>query len=558
MIAFVIIRWYDVINSKIRKISPESGFTKGIQMFRKLRIMLAIFLLCALTCCPATAAVHLPESISVIGEKAFAGVPVKEILLPDTLKEIDPIAFNDCSDMIAVVYSNSYSHTWCLQNNIKHYAINLLSDSTCEISSYSDASGHLSIPSILAGYRVTGIADMAFFNNPYITGLTLPDSITTIGKKAFADCTALTGTILISDGMNIADDAFAGCPADIVYPQSVIAFNSVTTGATSTRAYMYAVAKAGSSGSFSETGLRVWDPSGNLVAETSKTSTTSSSSKTIWFDVFSDTGVSLQPNTRYSYRMYVIYKGNTYWSNSLSFTTAVPLYVNSSLSTSAILANLKSCTNTSIMPSGKREAMILIAETLLREGYMPAFTAGVISNVRYEGSFGKFESSNYVTNPSSKPAYLDYMDNLYDYRSKYSGKYIYNGISLSELSALMKKLEADSYTKGKFGLGSVQWTGSRTKSLVDLYIAEAGSSDTITKDQTIAAEMKMITNELSGSYRSIHTNWKNNNASLYSDDAAYNAGYRVCVHYEVPASYRQKGIDRGETALALYKVMMGI
>ena len=149
------------------------------------------------------------------------------------------------------------------------------------------------------------------------------------------------------------------------------------------------------------------------------------------------------------------------------------------------------------------------------------------------------------------------MDNLYDYRSKYSGQYIYNGISLSELDALMDKLEADSYTRGKFGLGSVQWTGSRTKTLVELYIAEAGSSDTITKEQTIAAEMKMIKGELSGSYRSIHSNWKNNNASLYSDDAAYNAGYRVCVHYEVPASYRQKGIDRGETALELYKIMMG-
>lgn len=122
----------------------------------------------------------------------------------------------------------------------------------------------------------------------------------------------------------------------------------------------------------------------------------------------------------------------------------------------------------------------------------------------------------------------------------------------------MKKLEANNYSKGKFGLGSVQWTGGRTKKLVDLYVAEAGSCDTITKEQTIAAEMKMIKNEPSGSYSSVHTNWKKNNASLYSDDAAYNAGYRVCVHYEVPSSYRQKGITRGNAVLAIYKVMMGL
>ena len=112
---------------------------------------------------------------------------------------------------------------------------------------------------------------------------------------------------------------------------------------------------------------------------------------------------------------------------------------------------------------------------------------------------------------------------------------------------------------GKFGLGSVQWTGGRTRSLVKMYMEEAGESDTITLDQVIAAEVKMIKSELAGSYKYIHNRWiETYGEEPVSDDAAFSAGYRVCVSYEVPASYRSKAVERGVKAMDIYNVMLGI
>lgn len=58
--------------------------------------------------------------------------------------------------------------------------------------------------------------------------------------------------------------------------------------------------------------------------------------------------------------------------------------------------------------------------------------AGVLGNILEEGACGIFEYSTY-TNPELKPAYLVYMEENYDYQNTYSGKYIYNGFSLSKV-----------------------------------------------------------------------------------------------------------------------------
>ena len=61
-----------------------------------------------------------------------------------------------------------------------------------------------------------------------------------------------------------------------------------------------------------------------------------------------------------------------------------------------------------------------------------------------------------------KTRYLKYLEELYNYTSKYSGKFIYK-VSVIELNELIEKLKADNWNKGKFCLGYIQWTGERTK-----------------------------------------------------------------------------------------------
>jgi hypothetical protein len=217
-------------------------------------------------------------------------------------------------------------------------------------------------------------------------------------------------------------------------------------------------------------------------------------------------------------------------------------------------AMIKKIENSSNYSAAKKKTLSIIGTLLFNNGYEASFVAGILGNIYHEGNIGMFESSKYISNPSAEPQYLKYMDSLYDYRNKYSGKCV-TDVSMSELEKLMAKLKAKNWNEGKFGLGCVQWTGSRTYSLVQLYLKECGNRDKITLEEATAAEGKMIIQEFSGSYKYIYTQWKNDNSNTNSASAAYNAGNIICKKYEVPADYNNKAITRGNTAKELYNLM---
>lgn len=153
------------------------------------------------------------------------------------------------------------------------------------------------------------------------------------------------------------------------------------------------------------------------------------------------------------------------------------------------------------------------------------------------------------------------MDKEYEYGEKYSGQYIYkiNNLSLKELKKMCEELKKEKWSKGKFGLGIIQWTGERTNNLVNFYLAEVNNADKISLDQVISAEGKMIISELkSNSYKYIYDNWKKDNINnLNSENAAYDAASKICIKYEVPLNKENKAKKRGNTAKQIYKVMTG-
>lgn len=203
----------------------------------------------------------------------------------------------------------------------------------------------------------------------------------------------------------------------------------------------------------------------------------------------------------------------------------------------------------------KTNTMTIIGTLLLNHNYEPAFVAGVLGNIYHEGSIGRFESSAYISNPSAEPQYLKYMDQKYNYRSKYSGKCV-TDVSLRELFQLLQTLKKDNWQKGKFGLGCVQWTGGRTYTLVETYREVCNNCDRITLDQATAGEGNMIMKELKGSHLYVYNNWKNQNSSnKNSSTAAYNAGYIVCKQYEVPADTEKRAKERGNTSKNIYSIM---
>ena len=92
------------------------------------------------------------------------------------------------------------------------------------ITGYTGAGGDLVIPSEINGYPVTAIASSAFLSCN-LTGVTIPDTVTTIGGGAF-ELSAFLTSVTIGNGVtNIADGAFSDCFAIA----SVTIGNSVTS-----------------------------------------------------------------------------------------------------------------------------------------------------------------------------------------------------------------------------------------------------------------------------------------------------------------------------------------
>lgn len=73
--------------------------------------------------------------------------------------------------------------------------------------------GELAVPQVVDGVVVTEIADGGFSYSPYITSVTLPDTLRSIGQSAFSCCTSLKAIDIPEGVTEIGDNAFQSCIA---------------------------------------------------------------------------------------------------------------------------------------------------------------------------------------------------------------------------------------------------------------------------------------------------------------------------------------------------------
>ena len=165
--------------------------------------------------------VSIPETVTVIGDNAFARTKISTIQLPTALEEIGNTVFYSTNlteikipDTVKSVGSDILHGTPLLKNQsgLKY------ADTWLIGYEKNDASAE-----IKDGTR--GIAKSAFAKATALEEVTLPDSIEIIDEDAFNGCTKLKSITLPNGITAISDSTFKGCSAleSITFPESVTA-----------------------------------------------------------------------------------------------------------------------------------------------------------------------------------------------------------------------------------------------------------------------------------------------------------------------------------------------
>ena len=97
-------------------------------------------------------------------------------------------------------------------------------DNTYSVTSIGDrAFAYCSaLTSVSIGNSVTSIGDNAFCHSESLTSVTIGESVTSIGDNAFRECTALASVTIGESVTSIGDYAFRGCAlTSVTIPDSV-------------------------------------------------------------------------------------------------------------------------------------------------------------------------------------------------------------------------------------------------------------------------------------------------------------------------------------------------
>ncbi len=162
--------------------------------------------------CSNLASIVLPDNMTTIGKYAFTGCNnnVQSIIIPKNVTSIGAGAFAECHNLVSfTVHSDNPAY-------VAEGAV-LFSKDRQTLVSAPAVSGEYTVPN-----GVVSIEEAAFLGNYDLTGITLPSSITFIGKSAFASCDL--SSITISEGLiAIEASAFSGCSGltEITIPDGV-------------------------------------------------------------------------------------------------------------------------------------------------------------------------------------------------------------------------------------------------------------------------------------------------------------------------------------------------
>lgn len=155
--------------------------------------------------------VSIPEGVKSIEEDAFYNCSsLTSITIPDSVTTIGKNAFNNCTNLDSVFFAGDDAPSIDLTAFPATTVIVCRKASAVE--SWAIANGYaVQIISELNLSASLTIIDAEAFRGLNVEKVILPQNVTSVGSRAFADCVKLKLLVIHADSIAIAEDAFDGC-----------------------------------------------------------------------------------------------------------------------------------------------------------------------------------------------------------------------------------------------------------------------------------------------------------------------------------------------------------
>lgn len=132
--------------------------------------------------------VVIPRGVKVIGQKAFSGLMISSVIIPNTVTIIEDFAFMECESLKSIIIPDSVTSIGV------------------EVFYKCSSLTNINLPD-----SITSIKSQTFWGCTSLQSITIPGSVTSIETNAFRDCTSLTSITIPSSVSSFGNWVFHGC-----------------------------------------------------------------------------------------------------------------------------------------------------------------------------------------------------------------------------------------------------------------------------------------------------------------------------------------------------------